>query len=317
MAQRYIYLLITLVFLTNISLTLAQKAPAKNERNKDFRSSHSDFFHLYFPERTDLRAGYVHEWTAKEQNGAGEYSLNNFFMDGMFQASVSKDSFMSFGGGFDMRQYDFQSNPTFRTGTKEENLYKINFAPGFGTFINDDFLFWAQAKIGNYSDLDAGALNLDDYLVLGSGEFVYRINPGAQVVLGASYSNDYLNQKLLPILGLRLMSDTGAFTLAMDLPFRFRVGYYITPHIEVFGQAVAKGDRYNVRLNGDEFNVGVHDERAGGGIRFWLGSNLSLTFDGGRTLRSQLKFYTANPGQFINGDIESHWYAQSYLGVAF
>lgn len=40
-------------------------------------------------------------------------------------------------------------------------------------------------------------------------------------------------------------------------------------------------------------NVGVHDERAGIGLRFWLGRNISWTFEGGQTVNSEFKFYTS------------------------
>jgi hypothetical protein len=315
--NRYLLIIfLSLIFSNNAFSQNNNKKVVKNVN--DFRNNHSDFFHLYSTERTDLRLGYLREFSAEEDFGTNEYDLDNFFAEGLFQASTSKDTFFSFGGNFDVRKYDISNNKFNFSNDSSEQLYKIAFSPGFGTFINDDFLIWGQTQIGNFSDLDDGFFNLDDYLVLGRIELIYRLNPSAQLIFGAAYSNDYLTQNLLPILGLRLMSDTGAFQLAIDAPFRIRVGYYLNPRIEVFSQVVAKGDRYNIRLNGDEFTVGVHDERAGGGIRFWLGNHVSLTFEGGQTLNSQFKFYRDSlKSQFSDGDIKPHWFAQSYLGLAF
>ena len=304
-------------FLMFTSITTNVLAETQNKKNSDsFVTNHSDFFHLFFSERTDLRVGYLNELNAKEQSGSGEYKLQNAYIDGLFQAQISKDSFMSFGGTLDARSYDFTDNIS-RADLDKENLYKLEFQPGIGAFLNDDFLFWAQAKIGSYSDLDKGPLQIDNYQLLGNVQLVYRLNPGAQLIGGVSYSNDYLEQRLLPFLGIRLLSDTGALHVSIDLPFSARVGYYLTPKIETFVKLIAKGDRYRMRLNGEDFDVGVHDERGSIGLRFWLGNHVSWTFEGGRTLTSQLKFYAPAPGQFIGGDIESHWFAQSYLGLAF
>lgn len=282
-----------------------------------FRENHADFFHLFSTERTDMRIGYLQELEANEEVGPGSYELQNVFFDSLFQASFSRDSFFSIGATFDARQYDFSSPRTVRTYQSEENLYKMTIQPGIGFFINDDFLFWAQSELGHYSDLDQGMSSLDNYQAWGNAQIVYRLHPGTQLLAGISYSNDYLDQQLLPFVGIRIMSDTGAFHLAVDLPFMARVGYYLTPKIETFGQIKVSGDRYRTRVNGETFNVGVHDERAGIGLRFWLGNHVSLTFEGGRTLSSELRYYTQRPGQFLNGDIEPHWYVQSYLGLAF
>lgn len=314
--QKVIIYIVNILYLLVISVSNSQAEIAKEKKN-GFRENHSDFFHLFFPERTDLRLGYLEEWEAKESSGLSGYDLKNAFLEGLFQAQISRDSFLTFGGMLDARRLKFSSNEFFRTSSNEEDLYKFAFVPGFGTFINDDFLFWTQAEVGSYSDLDSGPLDKDNFQAWGNAQLVYRLNPSAQLLIGVSYSNDYLETNLLPFFGIRLMSDTGAFHLAADLPFNARVGYYITPYIETFAQMIVKGDKYRMRLNGEKFNVGVHDERAGIGLRFWLGSNVSWTFEGGRTISSELKYYSTQPGQFINGEIDSHWFAQSYLGVAF
>ncbi len=297
-----------------IGLADADSNSARRE-GRSFKEAHADFFHLFFAERTDLRVGYLYEMDAKGGSNAPEYQLHNAFVDGLFQAQVSTDSFVSIGTTVDARRYDFSQGSNLNFDS--EDLYKVSLKPGFGTFINDDFLFWAQLELGSYSDLDRGPIEAENYQALGNIQFVYRLNPGAQLLAGVSYSNTYLEQKLLPFVGIRLMSDTGAFQLAVDLPFNARAGYYLNPHIETFAQIVAKGDRYRVRMNDQDFNVGVHDERAGIGIRFWLGSQVSLTFEGGRTLNSQFKFYTDTPQLYYDGDIDPHWFAQSYLGIAF
>lgn len=288
---------------------------AEQHISNNFKESHADFFHLFFAERTDLRAGYLYEMDAKGNETSPEYQLQNAFIEGLFQAQVSRDSFVSIGVNLGARRYHFSGGNDPKLDS--DDLYKVAFTPGYGTFINDDFLIWGQLELGSYSDLDRGPIQSENYQALGNIQLVYRLNPGAQLLAGISYSNDYLEQRLLPFVGLRLMSDTGAFQLVLDLPFKARAGYYLNPHIETFAQVVAKGDRYRVRTDGEDFNVGVHDERAGIGLRFWLGNQISLTFEGGRTLNSEFKFYTDTPQHFYDGDIDPHWFVQSYLGIAF
>ncbi len=284
------------------------------EAEDAFKNAHGAFFKLYNPERTDIRVGYLHELDAKESDGPGEFSLNNPYAEFLVQMPLGEDAFFSLGGEFELRRYIFKPVDGAATRAGSENLYAIDFSPGLGYFLNNDVLVWAQGTLGNYSDLEGGITDLDDYQLLGKVSFVFNINPGAQIVLGASYSNDYLDQRFLPFIGLRLMSDTGKFSLSVDLPFHIRAGYYISPEIELFTQLVVSGDRYQANINGLDLKVAAHDERAGLGLRFWIFNKLSLTFEGGRTLGSELRFEDKQAGQFRTNDIQSHWYARSYLG---
>lgn len=308
---------------TIISDTQAQQTPkstppsSEQTRLEEFKNSHSSFFHVYFAERTDMRAGYLFEKSGQDSTSPAEFDLHNLFADFSFLSPLNENSFFSLGGAIESRRYLFQSLNTPTGSIGSENLYKFAITPGYGLFINESILFWAQASIGHYSDLDRGLLNRDDYQLLGSAQLIFRINPGAQVILGASYTNTYLDQQFLPFVGLRLLSETGKIHISVDFPFHARMGYYITPHIETFGQVVVSGDRYRATIDGDEIDVGVHDQRAGLGFRFWLGTYISWTFEGGRTLSSDFKFYKRDGSAFTQGDIDPHWYGRSYLGLAF
>lgn len=280
----------------------------------DFKNAHGDFFKLYSPERTDLRFGYLYEMQGQEDKGPGEFDLHNSFADFTLQMPLGENAFFSLGGEFELRRYLFELVDGASTRAGSQNLYGVSVNPGFGFFLTDDILLWGQSTLGNYSDLDGGFTDLDNYQLLGKVSLVFRINPGAQVVVGATYSNDYLDNRFLPFLGLRLMSDTGKFSLSLDLPFHVRGGYYLTPEIETFAQVVVSGDRYKASINGEDLDIGVYDERAGMGLRFWLFDKVSLTFEGGRTLGSELRFNDYRAGQFTSDDIEPHWYGRSYLG---
>jgi len=313
------------LFLTFITVLVSATtiiSPAHAQSNglsslDEFKNSHSDFFHVYFAERTDMRAGYLFEKSGQDSTSPAEFDLHNVFADFSILSPLDEDSFFSLGGAIESRRYLFESLNTPTGSIGSENLYKFAITPGYGLFINESILFWAQASIGHYSDLDQGLLNKDDYQLLGSGQLIFRINPGAQVILGASYTNTYLDQQFLPFVGLRLLSETGKIHISVDFPFHARMGYYITPHVETFGQVVVSGDRYRATIDGDEIDVGVHDQRAGLGFRFWLGTYVSWTFEGGRTLSSEFKFYKRDLTSFTQGDIDPHWYGRSYLGLAF
>jgi hypothetical protein len=284
----------------------------------EFNREHGNFFHIYFSERTDVRAGYLYEPSADESAGPGSFDLHNAFFDFSSVLALSKDSFFSLGGKFESRRYLFSIVDDAKTRTGSENLYAVAFSPGIGIFLTDSILAWGSVTLGNYSDLEGGILDIDDYQLLADARLIYQINPGAQIVLGAAYTNNYLSQRLLPVIGIRLLSESGKLHISIDLPFHGRIGYYFSPYFEGFTQLVVTGDRYQARINGEDLRVGVHDERYGIGGRFWLGSYLSWTVEGGRTLSSQLRFMTSDPGQFSrNGSLEQHWYLRSYLGLAF
>jgi hypothetical protein len=285
---------------------------------EEFRKAHSSFFHVYFPERTDVRAGYLHEPGARESNGPGEFDLHNSFLQFSTVIPKSKDTFFSLGGDFEVRRYLFEVVDGISTRAGSQNFYKVAFSPGIGAFLTDKILAWGSLTFGNYSDFQGGIFNWGDYQLLGQAKLIFQINPGAQVLFGVSYTNTYLDQRFLPFVGIRLLSESGKLHISADLPFHGRVGYYVTPHIEVFGQIVITGDRFEGRVGDQDLTLGVHDERLGGGVRFWLGSYVSLTLEAGRTLNNELRFITLNPGQFTpKGDVDMHTYFRTYLGFAF
>lgn len=291
-----------------------------------FNREHGSFFHVYSAERTDLRVGYLYEPDAKESSAGttgskGSFDLQNIFLNFSSVFALSEDSFFSLGGDFESRRYQFSTSGFGDGGqvrSSTESLYKIAFSPGFGTFLTDSILAWGTVTIGNYSDLQGGAFSKDDYQLLGEGRLIFQINPGAQIIVGASYTNTYLDQRLLPIFGLRLLSESGKLHIAIDLPLYGRIGYYFTPYIEGFGQVVVTGDRYRTNVSGEDLTIGVHDERVGVGVRFWLGSYVSLTLEGGRTIDSQLRFMKVSSPIFSgDGSLDMHWYGRAYLGLAF
>jgi hypothetical protein len=305
------------IFLCLFFIATISSATAESSL-EEFRKAHSSFFHVYFPERTDIRAGYLHESGAQESNGPGEFDLHNSFLQFSTVIPKSKDTFFSLGGDLEARRYLFEIIDGASTGAGAQNFYKLAFSPGIGTFITDKILAWGSLTFGNYGDFQGGIFNREDYQLLGQAKLIFQINPGAQVLFGVSYTNTYLDQRLLPFIGIRLLSESGKLHISADLPFHGRVGYYLNPHIELFGQIVVTGDRFEGKVGDQDLTLGVHDERLGGGVRFWLGSYVSLTLEAGRTLKSELRFITLNPGQFTSkGDVEMHTYLRTYIGFAF
>ncbi len=288
---------------------------------QEFNQAHGSFFHLYFAERTDVRAGYLFEPSVEESKGPGKFDLHNPFLNFSTVFAVDEGMFFSLGGEFEARRYLFSHVADASTGSRRtapENLYKIAFSPGVGKFLTDSILAWGSLTLGNYSDLKGGVLDKDDYQLLADARLVFQINPGAQLIFGAAYTNNYLNQRLLPVLGLRLLSESGKLHISVDFPFHGRIGYYVTPYVEGFTQIVVSGDRYQAQINGEDIRVGVHDERLGVGARFWLGSYVSFTLEGGRTLNSQLRFMRSDSREFgRNGALDMHWYLRTYIGLAF
>lgn len=283
---------------------------------RDFADLHGDFFHLLFFDWSDIRAGYLMQPGSKADSGNGKFDLQVFSGDFDLALPMSEDFFFRAGAQYELRQYEFGDDGWTRWNVDEEMLHKAVVTPGLGVFITDDLLLTGKAVAGAYSSFDGG-LETDDFRAYGDGMLVFRINPGAEVLAGALYSETFEDYDVVPLLGLRLLSEDGRLRVSVTAPVEVEVGYELLEGMEIFGGCWAGGDRFNTQVERQQVTITVRDRRLGGGLSFWLFSHLNLVFEGGVSLESELEFSGHERTPRATSDkVKPAGYFGGHIGVA-
>ena len=292
-------------------LVFCANANAGNEMT----DKHGDFFRLLLPTKDDVRLQYIYEPEHEEDGGPGKFDLNYFSAQGELPLALSEDSFFRIGGAYSARVYDFEEVRGANTDTDSDTMHLTEVLAGYGIFLSDNILLTGKATLGAYGDFDGG-LDSDDFAVHGEALAVFRLNPGAQLLAGARYSEDFDDAPLIPLLGIRLLSEDGALHITLTAPVELRVGYNISSDLELYCQAALHGEKYRISAGRrDDFNAQVQDRRFGLGIDYWMLSHMKLGLEAGVALGSELEFKTRDPGQF-DGDLDPAGYVSASLGFA-
>lgn len=282
-----------------------------------FSNQHRSFFHLYQPRGNDISFGYLLEPDSEEEGGPGAYEFQQFDFKATFISPLSLTEYASLSLAYGQRRYNFDIIDAASTRAGSEILHRSVVSLGIGSFLGEQTLFKATLDFGNYSDLDGG-LETDDFRINAGAELIYRLNPGAQLIGGVLASEDFEDQEIIPLLGLRLISDDGALHISLTAPKEIQVIYRLDNTTELYAGGWLMGERYRVSLGPDnkKFDIRYQDRRLGLGLVQWLGSNTNIEIEGGYSLSSELEFHTPNPGQF-SGDLDYAPYLRAQLGFAF
>ena len=288
-------------------------APAYAD-NADFTATHRDFFALLRPDHADITLGALYEPEHEEENGAGSFSLKRFSGAGELLAPLGKELFLRGGLEYGASMYDFDRVEGARAAVREETLHRAVASGGMGIFLTHNLLLTGVATIGMYSDFEDG-LDFDHSALYGNGMLIYRINPGAQLLVGAERSEVFDDTPLFPLLGIRLLSEDGSLHVSLTLPLEARVGWRLTTQSELYLRGKVDGDRYHIDVNGEEVDVAIHDQRVGLGAQLWFGEHVGLTLEGGLAVGSEFELKTVDAGQF-RGDLKEAGYISVELGFA-
>jgi len=283
----------------------------------DFRNSHGDFFRLYRSDGSDIKFRYIYEPGHEEKDGPGEFDLNDFNGAMELVMPMSDELYLRGGAEYDAKLYDFTRVVGAKTETDGTTLHKVLFKGGAGVFLSDDFLVTGLASVGALSDFES-SLDTDDVAVYGEGMLVWRLNPGAQLVGGVATDEVFDDTSVYPLFGFRMLSSDGALHISLTVPREVRVGYNVSPSLQVYGGGWISGDQYNVEMgpNKESFNVYTRDNRVGAGLLFWLGNHANLFVEGGININGELKFKVEDAGQFEDGDLDNSGYLSAGLGFA-
>ena len=282
----------------------------------EFVGQHSDFFSLFLADKSDITALYRYEPGVKSKSGSGEFDQQTYGGSFDLLRPFNADTFLRLGAIYEAREYSFSGNGWSRLGVSDETLQKIAIRPGFGNFFNKDLLLTGQATIGAYSDF-SGGLESDDFKFYGQSMLVYRLNPGAQLLVGVARSDAYEDYDILPLLGLRMMNEDGSLHISVTAPLEARFGIRPTPDVEFYAGYWAQGDEYQASMGRDEVTLKVREKRIGGGVLFWLGSHINFAVEGGAFLDSQFSYDSGRSSQLVpSSDLEPAAYVGVQLGIA-
>lgn len=302
-------LLLSLIFLLP-TLSFAQEE--FNQAN-DFVSAHKSFFTLLSPEATTVKVGYLLERAHEEKAGPGEFDLNNFTGDLELARPISQDSFLTYGGHYEARAYDF-NNVVGILSTGSETLHRVAGDFGAGYFLREDLLAHGQVTLGLHSNFEE--INSDALKLFAKGLLVYRYNPGVQLLGGFSASDEFEDTSVFPLIGFRLLSADGRVHISLTAPLTFRATYNLETTTQVYAGYWTSGNEYNLEVNGTNFDIFQQDCRAGVGFTHWFNEHVNLTLETGGAFQSELRFKTPGAGTFSDGDLENAFYAALRIGYS-
>ncbi len=284
---------------------------------EEFRAAHGDFFHLLRSDRSDVQLGYLSDSGQKTSRGAAEFDVDQFY--GRFELPIpmKRDFFLRAGFDYTARRYEFTAIDEVLTGISDDIFHRGAVLGGAGVFLTDSVLLTSALKLGVFSNFGDG-IEGSDFDVRGEAMLVYRLNPGAQLLLGARLSEDFESTSFYPLLGLRLLSEDGRLHINVTLPVEIRVGYNFFQPFQVFGRIGISGERYNYTdgPGGADGELHVQDRRLGGGISLWLGNYVNLELEAGVTLDSSIQIELADTPE-IDRDIDNSGYFRAQLGFGF
>lgn len=282
----------------------------------DFSKSHGDFFKLLLNDNSDVRLSYTLEKGQKDKDTSAKYDLDYFNLSGELPSALSRDSFTRFGFDYGLRMYQFEGTNNFLGGLDSEELHRIKFSPGYGTFINDNLLLTGIADIGLFSNFKKTP-DFDQLKYYANAKLAWRLNPGSLVYLGVEKSDNFDGVTLFPLLGIKLLTEGGEFKINLDLPKQLKLDYNITSKSQLYFLVCVLGEKYRITA-GDpekEFNVFIQDKRVGLGANHWFTNHVGLNFEAGLSIASDLEFETLDTRGYF-GEMDTGGYLSAAIKVA-
>jgi hypothetical protein len=298
-----------------ILLTCTSQICQAQDLETEFGTQNSTFYHLLHPNKSEFDLGFLYEPGHKEDGGAGEFDLQNYFFNADLLAPQSQDSFLNFGLNYQLRSYSFKpvNSPT---EVSSLDLHAIPFTLGYGIFLTEDLLLQGQGTLGIYSDF-ADFPREEEFQIHAKGLMAYRINPFTQLLLGAFRSNDFDSSGFIPLVGFRLQSGGGRLHISVTLPQEAVVSYFISPHTSLYGKGTISGDEYSAIVGQQDLRIDVRhqDRRLGFGATHWFNEHFNIGLEAGLNAKAEFEFQRFNAGQFRE-KTDNAYYGVARLGFA-
>lgn len=272
-------------------------------------SRHRDFLKLYFFHKPEFSAHYDLNSEAEEKDGPSSFDLQSLRLKADLPVSISEDTYLNLGGFYQRGRYEFDDASFAPSYESSVRLHELWLAAGVGHFFSDDLFFKGDVTLGSYSDFSE-PFDEDSLRVFSHAELVYRINPGAQLLLGARYSEDFDSTDIFPVFGIRLQDASGRLHLSLTAPIAAKIAYHLNSNSEAYISYGLEGDVYNVELGPQDlnFDIRLQQRKIALGYRQWLNSNFAMNFEVGANYQSEFKYQLDGAGQFEDGKLDTFYF---------
>ena len=173
----------------------------------------------------------------------GSFDLQEVRVRGDVPVTLDPDNYLSLGGEFRQRKYDFSNNVL---GVRDEDIYVLGARIGAGVFVNDDFLVEGMFRPGIDSDLD-GTLTSRDWHWFGHALGTYRVREDLFLKAGIAVSEDFADVSVIPLAGLAWTIDD-QWRIDILLPHRAELSWSPNAGTSTLRAGIyLEGDNYRVR----------------------------------------------------------------------
>lgn len=300
---------IFLLFFFQASLVEAQsEAGAISARYRDFLKL------LYF-HKSEIEARFDYIGEQGDSEGSAEFDSRQLDLNLSFPFPLKDDWFIALGGDIGRQDLSFSNSSSFKSDTE---LYDLFGQVDLGHFLNNHLFFQGSAGVGIFSDFEADFA--DSLQFKGQAQLVWRLNPGAQLLAGLRYSQDFEDTPLFPLIGIRLQDTEGRLHLSLTFPLEAQVSFHLDGERELFLKASLKGNEYELEPNRvaslpDTVEVYQREQRLSIGYRQWFGHHFALAFEAGGTPGSMFELQANGTRDFTDGDLDTTWFASLILDV--
>src|SRR5690606_25957013 len=136
-----------------------------------FSQLHGDFMQNVERFRPQARFSAGVQAETELDGEAGEFSFTEYEFDGEFDFPVDPDTFVTIGGLYRLRDYQFDGTP----GVADEEVHAIGLTVGVGHFLREDLLLTAKFQPGLRSDL-SGTLTREDWSFYGEALATWQLD---------------------------------------------------------------------------------------------------------------------------------------------
>ncbi|MDF1657494.1 MAG: DUF6268 family outer membrane beta-barrel protein [Verrucomicrobiales bacterium] len=155
-------------------------------------------------------------WTGDSDfsNGGGSVSQYEFGVEANAPILMREGFRLTAGVKYRYNQLDFTAAP-FPLGNNTFDLHRVDVPFNIWKDINRKWKMWIRLQPGWYSDFET--MTSDDFILTSLALLSYQLNQSTKVAVGAFYSRDLGEERVLPAIGVIFEPDPH-WSLALTFP---------------------------------------------------------------------------------------------------
>lgn len=263
------------------------------QSSDDFFTEHQRYLALYRLSPSDVTLDLQMERSRDSKDDEIAFDSATYRLAAEFIHPQSDTFFWRAGFSYQLSSYDFSFERGLEFGERDfdTDLHKGLIRLGAGKFITDSILLTGYTDVGLFTDFGDN-VNEDSFDATGQAELVFEMNPTAQLLVGLRYGHDLEGRRLIPLLGLRVLSSDGALKLAAMLPLEVGLYYRSTSIWDAYALASMSGDEYELaEAPGDQRGkLQIFQRRVATGFGVTAFDRLRLVLQAGIALRDRIDF---------------------------